>query len=196
MLVETVIERGEGSRTRLAPVSAPGAAVGELVRRARSGERAAFDALYRRFVGAVHAVALSRAPASEAHDIVQDAFVSAWSHLGELREPDAFGGWIIGIARRRAVDARRLQKRQGGPTDELCDSSVTASPIPTQEAKEAIAAILALSETYRETLLMRLMEGMTGPEIADVTGMTPESVRVNLCRGMKLLRERLDGGTR
>jgi len=177
-------------------VNAPGATVGELVLRARAGHRDAFDALYRRFAGAAHAIALSSAPASEAHDIVQDAFVSGWSHLDELREPDAFGGWILGIARRRAVDFRRRQKRRGGPTDELRESSAIAAPIPTPEAKEALSAILALSETYRETLLMRLMEGMSGPEIADVTGMTPESVRVNLCRGMKLLRERLDGGAR
>jgi RNA polymerase sigma-70 factor (ECF subfamily) len=38
---------------------------------------------------------------------------------------------------------------------------------------------------------MRLVEGMSGPEIAEATGLTPESVRVNLCRGMKLLRGRL-----
>jgi RNA polymerase sigma-70 factor (ECF subfamily) len=41
---------------------------------------------------------------------------------------------------------------------------------------------------------MRLVEGMTGPEIARQTGLTPDSVRVNLCRGMKLLREALERG--
>ena len=46
-------------------------------------------------------------------------------------------------------------------------------------------------EAYRETLLMRLVEGLSGPEIAERTGLTPESVRVNLHRGMKLLRDRL-----
>ena len=55
-------------------------------------------------------------------------------------------------------------------------------------------AVRALPEAYRETLLMRLVEGMTGPEIARQTGLTPESVRVNLCRGMKLLRTALEGG--
>jgi RNA polymerase sigma-70 factor (ECF subfamily) len=42
-------------------------------------------------------------------------------------------------------------------------------------------------------MVMRLVEGMTGPEIAERTGLTPESVRVNLCRGMKMLRESLGG---
>jgi DNA-directed RNA polymerase specialized sigma24 family protein len=48
-----------------------------------------------------------------------------------------------------------------------------------------------LPEAYRDTLLMRLVEGMTGAEIGERSGLTPASVRVNLHRGMKLLRERL-----
>jgi RNA polymerase sigma-70 factor (ECF subfamily) len=48
-----------------------------------------------------------------------------------------------------------------------------------------------LPEAYRETLVLRLVEGMTGPEIAARTGLTAASVRVNLHRGMKQLREKL-----
>jgi len=50
---------------------------------------------------------------------------------------------------------------------------------------------MSLSETYRETLILRLVEGMTGPEIAARTGMTHGSVRVNLYRGMEQLRAKL-----
>jgi RNA polymerase sigma-70 factor (ECF subfamily) len=50
---------------------------------------------------------------------------------------------------------------------------------------------MSLSETYRETLILRLVEGMTGPEIAARTGMTHGSVRVNLHRGMEQLRAKL-----
>ena len=59
------------------------------------------------------------------------------------------------------------------------------------EAREILTAIRSLTETYRETLVLRLVEGMTGAEIAEQTGLTPESVRVNLHRGMKLLKEKL-----
>ena len=52
--------------------------------------------------------------------------------------------------------------------------------------------IRSLPEAYRETLVLRLVEGMTGPEIAERTGLTPASVRVNLHRGMKMLREKLE----
>ncbi len=50
----------------------------------------------------------------------------------------------------------------------------------------------SLPESYRETLAMRIVEGMTGPEISEATGLTPGSVRVNLFRGMKMLREKLE----
>jgi RNA polymerase sigma-70 factor (ECF subfamily) len=61
-----------------------------------------------------------------------------------------------------------------------------------QDAFLVLDQIRSLPEAYRETLIMRLVEGMTGPEIAAQTGLTHESVRVNLCRGMKMLRELLE----
>jgi RNA polymerase sigma-70 factor (ECF subfamily) len=54
-----------------------------------------------------------------------------------------------------------------------------------------LALVRSLPETYREPLILRLVEGMTGPEIAARTGLTPGSVRVNLHRGMQQLREKL-----
>ena len=57
--------------------------------------------------------------------------------------------------------------------------------------REVLAALRELPHAYRETLVLRLVEGMTGPEIAEKTGLQPGSVRVNLHRGMKLLRRRL-----
>jgi RNA polymerase sigma-70 factor (ECF subfamily) len=61
------------------------------------------------------------------------------------------------------------------------------------EALAVLALIRTLPEAYRDTLVLRLVEGLTGPEIAERTGLTPASVRVNLHRGMKLLREKLQG---
>jgi RNA polymerase sigma-70 factor (ECF subfamily) len=62
---------------------------------------------------------------------------------------------------------------------------------PQDEALAVLATIRTLPEAYRETLILRLVEGMTGPEIAARTGLTPGSVRVNLHRGMQHLRELL-----
>lgn len=152
------------------------------------GDRAAFAELYERYKGTVHAVLLARAPAREAGDLVQDVFLAALRRIGSLRDPGAFGGWLLMIARNRATDFHRRAR----PSDELPANLGTNSP-PAAEAAEALAAIKALPEAYRETLLMRLVAGMTGPEIAERTGLEPGSVRVNLHRGMKMLREKLQG---
>jgi RNA polymerase sigma-70 factor (ECF subfamily) len=162
--------------------------VAELVHAARRGDRAAFAQLYHRFSRAVHAVVLARAPYRDAGDLVQDVFVIALERLGQLSDPAAFPGWILTVARTRAIDHTR--KRQ--PV-ELADEPV-AEPVPTAEAKRVLDVIRALPDAYRETLIMRLVEGMSGPEIAERTGLSPGSVRVNLHRGMKLLRERLGVG--
>jgi len=61
------------------------------------------------------------------------------------------------------------------------------------EALEVMDTIRAMPDAYRETLILRLVEGLTGPEIAEQTGLTADSVRVNLHRGMKMLREKLEG---
>ena len=64
---------------------------------------------------------------------------------------------------------------------------------PEPEALEVMDTIRAMPDAYRETLVLRLVEGLTGPEIAEQTGLTADSVRVNLHRGMKMLREKLEG---
>jgi RNA polymerase sigma-70 factor (ECF subfamily) len=157
----------------------------ELVVDARRGDRRAFAIVYDRFVGAVHAVVLARVRWGDAADVVQDVFLIAWERLPSVRDPAAFPGWLMMIARNRATDHLRRQR----PTDEPVE--VAVAPAPTAEAREALDAIRELPESYREILLMRLVEGMSGPEIAERTGLQPGSVRVNLHRGMKLLRERL-----
>lgn len=92
------------------------------------------------------------------------------------------------IARNRAMDFHRRKR----DTEELTDDLATqARSEVDREAANVLDVICGLPEAYRETLVLRLVEGMTGPEIAERTGLTPSSVRVNLHRGMKLLREKL-----
>ena len=68
---------------------------------------------------------------------------------------------------------------------------VPAPALRSSEVAQVVAALRALPDAYRETMILRLVEGLTGPEIAEQTGLAAGSVRVNLHRGMKLLRERL-----
>jgi RNA polymerase sigma-70 factor (ECF subfamily) len=104
-----------------------------------------------------------------------------------LREPAAFGGWLATIARHRATDYRRRTPI----TESLVDDVAAPRDPDNLQARVILDAVRALPDAYRETLILRLVEGMTGAEIADRTGLTAASVRVNLHRGMKLLREKL-----
>jgi RNA polymerase sigma-70 factor (ECF subfamily) len=127
-------------------------------------------------------------PRGEVDDIVQDVFLVAMRRLHTLRDDEAFGPWLAMIARNRAVDYHRRARQ----TTELPEELAGGDAVET-EAFAVLAAVKQLPDAYRETLLMRLVEGMTGPEIAARTGLTPASVRVNLHRGMKQLREKLGG---
>jgi RNA polymerase sigma-70 factor (ECF subfamily) len=159
-----------------------------LVRAAQSGDRVAFGTLYQEYGRLIHGVLLAHVTYQDAEDLMQDVFMKALKQLPKLREPAAFAGWLIAIARRTATDYLRTRRTtfQAGPF-------LAGSVEPDGEAFAILEVIQRLPESYRETLIFRLVEGMTGPEIAARTGLTPDSVRVNLCRGMKLLRDQLEG---
>jgi RNA polymerase sigma-70 factor (ECF subfamily) len=161
---------------------------GQLVRSALAGDSSAFSRLYERYGPVVHGLLLARVGRDEVEDLVQDVFLTAWRRLDDLRDPAAFGGWIAMIARNRATDFHRRTADFVALPDNLA-SPVTASG--EADANLALAAIRSLPDAYRETLILRLVEGLSGPDIAGRTGLTPGSVRVNLHRGMKLLREKL-----
>jgi len=159
------------------------------VRAAQDGDERAFEALYRRYARVVHCILLSRLPASEVEDLVQEVFLTALKKLKTLREPAAFPGWIATIARNRATDLLRNRASEEEIDEQMADPGADASD--RAEARRALAAIQSLPEAYRETLMLRLVEGLTGPEIAAHTGLAHGSVRVNLHRGMQMLREAL-----
>ena len=167
----------------------------QLIRAAAAGDQRAFAALHARYARMVHAILLARLPATDAEDQVQEVFLAAWKKLGQLDDATGFGAWLAAIARNRAVDCLRRRR----PTEALADGWPDArqpSSSDVAEARQVLAAIRGLPDAYRETLVMRLCEGMSGPEIAAMTGLEEGSVRVNLHRGMKLLREKLGVGGR
>jgi len=166
----------------------------ELVSAARDGDRNAFGRLYSRYSGMVHGILLAHVPSTEIEDLVQDIFLLALPRLNALRDIRRFGEWLAAITRNRAKDYHRHSQT---PAASLKGSSVEEVEVAAARRPEEMPArmilelIRSLPESYRETLILRLVEGMTGPEIAARTGLTAGSVRVNLHRGMKHLREKL-----
>jgi RNA polymerase sigma-70 factor (ECF subfamily) len=159
-----------------------------LVKAVLAGNRDLFGQLYKLYAPLVHGVLLARMPRSEVEDMVQDIFLHALKKLHTLRDTCAFGPWIAMIARNRAMDFHR-KSRETVSLDERED--LRSADSNGSKAEEILAIIRTLPDAYRETLVLRLVEGMTGPEIAMRTGLTAASVRVNLHRGMKLLRGKL-----
>lgn len=182
---------------RLDFASSPDAA---LVRAAQHGDRSAYGALYSRYARMVHGILLARVAPHQVEDLVQDVFLQALPKLVSLRDPNYFPGWLAAIARNRATDFHRSFKSDVSLDDEPhTEKTAPAAKLTTPqnshssaEARAALDAIRSLPEAYREPLILRLVEGMTGPEIAARTGLTHGSVRVNLSRGMQLLREILN----
>lgn len=180
--------------TAISVTAAPALASGSdeltaLVLAAQKGDRPAFDQLYRTHARMVHGLLMSRVPRSDVDDLVQDVFMLAMQKVASLRTPAAFGGWLAAIARTRAIDHLRRQPR----TTELVDDVAVNDP-DRSELMSVLAALEKLPMAYRETLTLRLVEGMTGQEISEKTGLTEGSVRVNLHRGMKQLKEELERG--
>ena len=163
-----------------------------LVEAARNGDRTAFGQLYDRYAPMVHGILLARVPLTEVDDLVQDVFLIVLPRLHSLRDAKRFGAWLAAITRNRANDYYRRTAKEVDQTEELSGNEAAPEAATSSEAEAAqmLAVIRSLPDTYRETLLLRLVEGMTGPEIAARTGLTHGSVRVNLHRGMEQLRDR------
>ena len=165
-----------------------------LVSAARDGDRAAFGRLYDRYARMVHGILLARVPPREVDDLVQEVFLLALRQLHTLRDLSRFGAWLGTITRNRANDYFRKAIPDEKVTEPVSENQAeirTTSDAADQEAAQILSVVRSLPEPYREPLILRLVEGMSGPEIAARTGLTHGSVRVNLYRGMQLLREKL-----
>jgi RNA polymerase sigma-70 factor (ECF subfamily) len=179
---QTTHRAAEGAAAQESPEAA-------LVEAVRRGDNEAFGRLYSTFGRMVHGILLARVPYGEVDDLVQDVFLTALKKIDSLRDAAAFGPWIAMITRNRAMDYHRRSRE----TTEITESVAQTRAVQT-ESVEMLNLIRGLPEAYREPMILRFVEGMTGPEIAERTGLAPASVRVNIHRGMKMLRETLGAG--
>jgi RNA polymerase sigma-70 factor (ECF subfamily) len=163
------------------------------VEAAQAGDEQGFRQLHAEFGAMVHGLLLARVDRATADDLTQEVFLRAWQRLDRLHDPAAWPAWLATIARNRAIDHLRRQ-RPAVPMAEASMPTAAADPCTRTEAERLLAMIRELPDAYVEPLILRLVEGFSGPEIAERTGLSPRYVRVNLHRGMKLLREQLACG--
>lgn len=162
--------------------------IGRWVGEARRDSQQAFNWLHRRFAPLVHGILLGRFRPAQADELTQECFLIAFARIDQLADEHKFGPWIATIARRvRPTESSREVLLDAAPEIEATD----CRPDDKAEAEALLCAISGLPTAYRETLMWRLVEGLSGLEIAELSGLTPASVRVNLHRGMHKLRETL-----
>src|SRR5215510_11298099 len=127
-----------------------------LVRAVLAGERDRFGRLYEVYAPMVHGILLARVPRDEVSDLVQEIFLHALKKLHTLRNAAAFGPWVAMIARNRAMDFHRAARE----TVEVTEQTAIAQS-PNKTPGEILDLIRGLPDAYRETLVLRFVEGMT-----------------------------------
>jgi RNA polymerase sigma-70 factor (ECF subfamily) len=149
------------------------ATVAELVRAAQGGDREAFGTLVERFQGAVYHTALRKTGnAAEAQELAQDVFVQALHKIGQLRQPECFGGWLRSIAARRAINraARRkaTQSLEGEVLDTACVEHDTplGDALQRERARHVRAGLRRLKALDRHTLVAFYVEGQSLAEMS------------------------------
>ncbi|WP_051228701.1 RNA polymerase sigma factor [Pleomorphomonas oryzae] len=139
---------------------------------------------------------------SEAEDIVQEAYVSAFAHLGDFRGDASLGTWLSRIVINEAL-GRLRKRRRTAETRELPQAEIIPFPLNTGDDPERTMAqrqILALVEratdslpdVYRMVFVARVIEGLSNEETAELLGVRPETVKTRLHRARTLLRKALD----
>ncbi|WP_201961344.1 sigma-70 family RNA polymerase sigma factor [Comamonas sp. JC664] len=172
-----------------------------LLRRARTGDPAAFRQLFERHAAGVWRFLrdLMRDDAA-ADEATQETFVRAHARLGALRDEDRLGAWLLGIARHVHLESLRQRGVHVDVEDDVHARHVDAVlPTPTpedllldRELEVLLAGALGtLREDRRAALLLRIDHGLPYEEIASVMGWSIQKVKNEIHRARLQLREQL-----
>jgi RNA polymerase sigma-70 factor (ECF subfamily) len=192
-----VAPEGEAPGFVSRPEGTAGDDLAGTVRAAASGNEGAFASLVERFQGPVFALAYSYLrDADEAEEVSQEAFVRAYTALGRLERPESFPSWLNGITAHAAVDRMRERGRSEDPWEGLKEPEGPAEGLAGEERTELVAASIEaalsdLPEDCRRAALLRFFNDMTYSEIAELTSVPVSTVRGQLYRATRHLRERL-----
>ena len=169
-----------------------------LVRRARAGDMAAFEALYRRYAGRIHGLCLRMTGSTAAaEDCVQEAFVQAWQNLDRFEGRSAFGTWLHRIAVNRVLSSQRAERRRPAMLVSVGDDGEDpwgAAPGPTDPGTDMDLerAIAGLPDGARNVFVLQAVCGFSHEETAEMLGVAVGTCKAQLHRARQLLGERLE----
>jgi RNA polymerase sigma-70 factor, ECF subfamily len=167
-----------------------------LIARARGGDTAAFEHLVRRYSGPVYRIALRVLGETwAADDVAQEAFITAWRRIGEIRAEQAFAAWIYRIVTTRAINTARSHRHEAGLNEAFLPPSRAVSPEQHALAVGLRAALTralgTLTPQQRACWVLKELEGLSYDEIAGITRASRAAVRGRIYRARVRLAEEL-----
>jgi RNA polymerase sigma-70 factor, ECF subfamily len=168
----------------------------EVVKRIRGGERPLFEILMRRHNQRLYRAA--RAVVKDEHeveDVLQQAYVNAFTHLDQFEERSQFSTWLMRITLNEAFSRRRkLQQADREEKEGVMETVMSPQPDPEHQAyarelhRVLEDAVDALPETYRTVFMLRDIEGLSTSETGEGLGLGDEAVKTRLHRARAMIR--------
>jgi RNA polymerase sigma factor (sigma-70 family) len=173
----------------------------DLVGETLSGNRDAFGRIVTRYQSLICSLAYSATGSlGQSEDLAQETFITAWKHLGHLRERDKLRAWLCGIARNRINGFLRREGREpvrdAEPLEEVSENH-SLEPLPPDyvmsREEEAILwrSLERIPEIYREPLVLFYREHQSVERVAEALELSEDAVHQRLSRGRKMLQEQV-----
>ena len=165
-----------------------------LILKAKTGDKDAFCSLYSLYKDRLYRYAFYKLMNEEdAKDAVSDCVMAAFVQIGQLKKPQAFSSWIFRIlyCTCSAITKKQIETRKSEDIDEL-ENTLVKSFDSVNEKTELQQALAMLKENEREIVLLSVLGGFTSGEIAKIMDMTSGSVRSNLSRSLKKMKNFLE----
>jgi RNA polymerase sigma-70 factor (ECF subfamily) len=173
----------------------------ELIRRCLEGHPDAYRVLVERYWPMVYSLARRIVEShDEAVDVTQEAFVRAYEHLDGFARESKFSTWLLRVANNYALDLKRRRRARERLRVHVPTYGRIASPDAgaiSLETESRLSEILrGLSRHQRLALVLKVVHGLSTPEVAEILGCSEGTVRVHLHQARKTLRDRWEGWRR
>ena len=174
----------------------------EIVNRARAGDLAAYELLVARHTASAHRTAVLLGAGSDAEDVIQEAFVKAYSKLAKYRGESTFRSWLLAIVANETRNLHRSRGRRDGlvlraaaadPMSEIAEDVAVGSALAGERRSALVGALRLLPEKDREVIVCRFLLDLSEEETVAMLGWPRGTVKSLTSRALAKLRGLLDG---
>ncbi|HUY92832.1 MAG TPA: sigma-70 family RNA polymerase sigma factor [Pirellulales bacterium] len=162
----------------------------EVIAQVLAGQTNAYAELVSRYERLARAAAIRIVrDGHAADDVAQEAFVAAYKSLSSLRDRSNFSAWLLGIVRRRAATAVKLDRRRPSIGGDLDAHAAPPGAHPSAESLELLEFVEQLPDQERVVIGLKHFEGRSVQEIAEITGRPVGTVTKQLSRARQRLHD-------